>query len=400
MPVGLMGAVSRLVQGCVGRLREDARHLRVLTGVRGWAALWVFMYHAWTYAKYPPLTLDLFGWPLDLTPFFSMGMAGVTIFFVLSGFLLATPFAQWQAGLRERPPLGRYFLRRVLRVFPAYYVQLAILLAIAAWVPGQAGIDDAGSLFRHLLMLFMPPPLGTPPINGVWWTLPIEFGFYLVLPFLTLMLSPQRGPWLLLGCLAVMVLWRHGVVVRLADAPLPMRVSAAYQLPGSMDAFGMGMAAAVLHANRARLPGWLLPPAGRNRLGLLGIALVLAAIYWLPGRRAEYWADNLIFYAWTPALSLGIAAMLLAGAGGSGLLQKIFGNRTMVFLGLISYSLYLWHLPVLTWLAAASWYPELTGGRLTWILALALPVSVAIATLSYLGVERPFMRLRRSERAA
>lgn len=395
-----MGAISGFFRWAVSCLREDASHLRILTGVRGWAALWVFMFHAWTYAKHPPLVVELLGWSLDLTPFFSMGIAGVTIFFVLSGFLLATPFAQWQAGLRQRPTLGRYYLRRVMRVFPAYYVQLAILLVIAAWVPGQPGIDDAGSLIRHLLMLFMPAPVGTLPINGVWWTLPIEFGFYLVLPFLTLLLTPQRGLWLLLGCLAAMYLWRHGVVVLLADAPLPVRVNAAYQLPGSMDAFGMGMLAAVLHANRARLPAWLLPPARSNVLGLLGIALVFAAIYWLPGRRAEYWSDNLIFYAWTPALSLGIAAVLLTGVGGSGVLQKIFGNRYMVFLGLVSYSLYLWHLPVLTWLAAASWYPGLTGGRLAWILALALPISLAIATLSYLGVERPFMRLRRNERGS
>lgn len=396
-----MRAISSLFKWGVGCFQEDARHLRVLTGVRGWAAIWVFMYHAWAYAKYPPLVADLFGLSVDLTPLFSMGIAGVTVFFVLSGFLLATPFAQWQAGQRERPRLGRYFSHRVMRVFPAYYVQLALLVLLAWGTSGQLPIQDMGALVRHLLMLFMPPPLGVEPsINLVWWTLPIEFGFYLALPFLTFMLRPQRGLWLLLGCLAAMFLWRHGVVVRLADAPLQMRVHAAYQLPGSMDAFGMGMIAAVLHANRPRLPAWLLPPAGSSALGLLGIALVLAAIYWLPGKRAEYWSDSLIFYTWTPALSLGIAAVLLAGVGGSGVLQRIFGNRYMVFLGLISYSLYLWHLPVLTWLAAASWYPGLTGGHLAWILALALPITLAIATLSYLGVERPFMRLRRNQRAA
>ena len=396
-----MRAASRLLNWAHGAFREDARHLRVLTGVRGWAALWVFMYHAWAYAQHPPLVVDLLGLSIDLTPVFSMGIAGVTIFFVLSGFLLATPFAQWHAGQRARPRLGRYFFRRVMRVFPAYYVQLAVLVLIAWWSAGASPIEDAAKLIRHLLMLFMPPPLGVEPsINLVWWTLPIEFGFYLALPFLTFMLRPRRALWLLVGCLAAMVLWRHGVVVLLADAPLQLRVHASYQLPGSMDAFGMGMLAAVLHVNRDRLPAWLLPPAGRSVLAVLGIALVVAAIYWLPGRRAEYWSDHLIFYAWTPTLSLGVAAVLLAGAGGSGMLQKLFGNRPMVFLGLVSYGLYLWHLPVLIWLAAAPWYPSLTGGHLAWILALALPPSLAIASISYLGVERPFMRLRRNPRAA
>ena len=57
------------------------------------------------------------------------GFAGVDVFFVLSGFLLALPFARHALGAGPRPHLGRYFRRRLLRVFPAYYAQLAILLA-------------------------------------------------------------------------------------------------------------------------------------------------------------------------------------------------------------------------------------------------------------------------------
>jgi peptidoglycan/LPS O-acetylase OafA/YrhL len=121
--------------------------------------------HVWSMSGHPDFTLVLAGVPLDFTPLASIGGAGVTIFFVLSGFLLAIPFAEWQSGLRQRPALDRYFLRRVMRGSPAYYVQLVILLLIAAWVPGQPGIDDWGSLFRHLFMLFMPPPLGVEPIN-------------------------------------------------------------------------------------------------------------------------------------------------------------------------------------------------------------------------------------------
>lgn len=385
-----------LFAGGIGQaLRDDSTHLRVLTGLRGWAAIWVFMYHAWAYAKHPPLVITLFGIPVDLTPIFSMGGVGVTIFFVLSGFLLSLPFAEWQAGLRGRPGIGNYLSRRVLRVFPAYYMQLVLLILIASWSSGQLVIHDLATAFRYLFMLFMPPPIGmVPAINGVWWTLPIEFTFYLVLPFLAFMLRPKRALLLLLGCLVVMYLWRHGVVVRLADAPLQMRVQAAYQLPGSMDAFGIGMLAAVLHVNRIHLPTWLLPPEKKNALGLLGIALVFVAIYWLPGKRAEYWSDHLIFYAWTPLLSLGIAAVLLAGVGGSQVLQRVFGNRPMVFLGLISYSLYLWHLPVLDWLVASAWYPALAGSHLAWILAISLPLVLLISMLSYLYVERPFMQRR------
>jgi len=373
----------------------DSSHLDVLSGIRGWAALWVFLYHVWSLSGYPDFTVVLAGVPVDFTPLVSMGLAGVTIFFVLSGFLLAIPFAEWQSGLRQRPMLDRYFLRRVMRVFPAYYVQLAILLLIAAWVPGQPGIDDWGNLFRHLLMLFTPPPLGTLPINGVWWTLPREFSFYLVLPLLALLLRPGRWWLLLAGGLAAMVLWRHGVALRMTDAPIPQRVVAAYQLPGSMDAFSLGMMAAFLYVNRLRLPGWVLPRQNLGRLGLPGLALVLAAVYWLPGKRHEYWADNPIFYFWTPALVLGFAAIILAGVGGGRLINKLFANRFMIYAGLVSYSYYIWHFPVLGWIVATEWFQALESMRFLTLLLVSAPLIFIISMLSYVLVEVPGMRFHR-----
>jgi peptidoglycan/LPS O-acetylase OafA/YrhL len=379
----------------VDALTEPHSHLRVLTGIRGWAALWVFLYHVWGLARHPSFEVELAGMTLDFTPLAGMGGVGVTIFFVLSGFLLATPFAEWQAGIRPRPLLGRFVLRRVVRVFPAYYAQLAILLLIAAQVPGQPGISDAGVFVRHLFMLFNPPPLGTSPINGVWWTLPIEFSFYLALPFLAGLLKPGRWWLLLAGSLAAMYLWRHGVVVGMADASVGERVVASYQLPGSMDSFGIGMLAAMLQAHCRGIRAWIVPWTTPGRLGLLGLLLILAAIYWLPGRRAEYWSDHLVFYTWTPALALGIGAVILAAVNGSRLMQWLFGNRFMVYAGLVSYSYYLWHFPIMDWIAATDWFQSLAAGRFLWLLLVATPAVFLVATLSYLLVERPGMRLGR-----
>jgi len=108
-----------IISRVAGLMREDARHYPALTGLRGWAALWVFLYHAWVFATPRQITVELGDFVLNLTPFLSIGGAGVSIFFVLSGFLLGLPFAEWQAGLRGRPALGRYLFRRVARVFPA-----------------------------------------------------------------------------------------------------------------------------------------------------------------------------------------------------------------------------------------------------------------------------------------
>lgn len=192
-----------------------------------------------------------------------------------------------------------------------------------------------------------------------------------------------------------MLLWRHGVALRMADASLPQRVVAAYQLPGSMDAFGLGMMAAFLYVNRLRLPDWVLPRLNLGRLGLPGLALVLAAVYWLPGKRHEYWADNPIFYLWTPALVLGFAAIILAGVGGGRMINKLFANRFMIYAGLVSYSYYIWHFPVLGWIVATEWFQTLGSMRFLTLLLVSAPLIFMISTLSYVLVEVPGMRFRR-----
>lgn len=376
------------------RLREEPAFLDALTGIRGWAALWVFFYHAWGQAGANAIVLPIGVLEVDLTPFFRMGGAGVSIFFVLSGFLLALPFARWQAGLRDKPATVPYLLRRVARVFPAYYAQLAILLAVAYFFQGPSGLLSLQDMIRHLLMLFTPPPLGAEAMNGVWWTLPIEFSFYLALPLLAPLLRVNRWLWLLAVSLSVMMVWRHFVVVWLADSAVPARVLASYQLPGSADMFGLGMFAALVHVNRNSLPEWLSPPSHMDRSTVQGLLLVVVAIYWLHLRASEYWTDKPIFYLWTLSLSLGIVAIMLAAVAGGRLANAMFGNCVMVYAGTVSYSIYLWHLPILIWLKQANLVQVPECYRLPVLVVVALSLTLAVSSISYACVERPFMRLR------
>jgi peptidoglycan/LPS O-acetylase OafA/YrhL len=363
--------------------------MHVLTGLRGWAALWVFLYHAWIFADHPPLIWQVAGRELVLTPLVSLGGAGVSIFFVLSGFLLALPYAEWLAGLRPRPNTGRYLLRRVARVFPAYYAQLAILVVLAWTLPGLPELSGWRAFGQHMLMLFMSPPLGTTPINSVWWTLPIEFSFYLALPFLAVFLRFERWWWLPLATLTAMWLWRHFMVVWLADLSIQERVIASYQLPGSLDTFGLGMLAALFYTHRARLPVWLTKPWTIELLAALGLIALILAVYWLFGARGKYWADNPIFYGWTPALAFGTSLLIHSGVQGGRLVALLFGNRFMVFAGTVSYSLYLWHHPIVEWL---HWLPvvrDLPTYKLPALIALALPCTLLVSALSYAWIERP-----------
>jgi peptidoglycan/LPS O-acetylase OafA/YrhL len=370
------------------------QQMPVLTGIRGWAALWVLLYHAWGQSGSKPIILgaDLYG--VDVTPFFRMGGAGVTVFFVLSGFLLSLPFAAWQAGLRDKPATGAYLLRRVVRVFPAYYAQLAVLILISAIDLGWSAVPNAAEMGRHLLMLFMPPPLGMEPRNGVWWTLPIEFSFYIALPLIALLLRSDRWMWLFAMAIASMVAWRYFTVTWLADSSIQARVSAAYQLPGSMDSFGFGMIASVLHVNRKTMLVRLRRSAYLELATLLGITVLVGAIYWLHYGGTGYWSNTPIFYLWTPALSLGITAIVLAGASGGRIARVLFANRFMVYAGIVSYSVYLWHFPILVWMKSQPFMQPVGDHRLSVLLLVGLPTTLAVASISYLLVERPFLRLR------
>ncbi|MGB5148060.1 MAG: acyltransferase family protein, partial [Porticoccaceae bacterium] len=92
--------------------------IAALTGLRGFAALWVLMFHTWGAAGPRRMEFGIGSWTLDFTPFFSIGWAGVQVFFVLSGFLLAQPYARWSRGAAARPGVGPYLARRCARVLP------------------------------------------------------------------------------------------------------------------------------------------------------------------------------------------------------------------------------------------------------------------------------------------
>ena len=185
-------------------------YLDALTGLRGFAAIWVALWHAWKFSGRPTYELMLWGYYLDLTPLIRTGWAGVDVFFVLSGFVLGLPYCQ--ALLGNRPPIGtaEFFRRRLLRVLPAYYIQLIILLLLWLILAGRLPVPVT-DILAHVFMLHNIFPGQGEMINGVYWTLPIEFDFYLVLPLMALLLAPKKWPWLLAGSLLLVLVYRYGM---------------------------------------------------------------------------------------------------------------------------------------------------------------------------------------------
>lgn len=373
--------------------RSATAELPALTGLRGLAAFWVLLYHVWVEATPRAMTLG----PLDLTPLFSGGWAGVDIFFTLSAFLLSLPYASRQATGAPRPSLGHYWMRRILRIVPAYYAQLLVLAALA----GLFGIGtwpSARQFIGNLLLLHNFGPLGVVPLNPVTYTIPIEFGFYLLLPLLALWLRPGRWTWLALAAILTTQLWRHLMLPVVLDEPVPLRVIALEQLPGRLDQFVAGMLGALAYT-RAVARGRPGNPLANDLLVLAGITAFGALLWALHLASETYWEGHPLLFVWHGLAGAATAAILYGAARGSRIARLAFDNRPLRWLGLISFSLYLWHIPVMQWLEKAHAFDSIQGYRLPWMLVAVLGLSCAIAAASYRWVELPFLRRGRPRAA-
>jgi len=366
-----------------------------LTGLRGLAALWVLVYHAWVYSVPQAILLPLPGEDLRVHVFFSLGWSGVHVLFVLSGFLLTLPYARYNLGLGPRPVLGDYLRRRISRVFPAYYLQLLVLLALGFWMTGELlfGWDQ---LIQYLLMLFVPPPVGVGSpylLNGVWWTLPIELSFYLCLPVLSVLAAPRRL-WLLFAfCFGASVGWRYFVFASVGGiSPTPMF---SYQLPGSLDTFGLGMAGAVLHVYFMEMQASVTYRRILGALVWLTPALFFGLGSWMAADFREYWQGAPIYYLWTPLFGVSVLILLLTCARGARLLDLLLANRAVFFLGTISYGVYLWHYPVGRWLLDSALFRNYEGYPFYWLTGAMLAASVVLASLSWYGVEQRAIKAAR-----
>lgn len=375
--------------------RQPCRVAR-LDGIRAIAALSVALFHVWLYRFERPRgeRTEL----VDQVLFHTS--TGLICFFVLSGFLLYGPFASAALGGRASVALVPYLRRRAARIVPAYWVCGAGCLALYAMV-GYGSITPSAHelpVFALFLQNYDPSTMGR--LNPVMWTLGVEVAFYALLPlvgWLALRLGSRMRPQVLLvvALIAVSPAWN---VAGLARDWGPVLERA---LPAYLGAFGLGMLVALwAQWRRGREP---LGPGATLALLAAGVGVVAADATW--SENGWWLAGGLFGASWLgPSVQVallghlgsasGFALLIAAAAGGSGPAVGWLAWRPLAAIGLVSYGVYLWHLPLLIALREAGLLPSHIAPRLLVVLAVTLPLAAA----SWRWVERPLMARRARER--
>jgi peptidoglycan/LPS O-acetylase OafA/YrhL len=362
-----------------------------LTGLRALAAFLVVGFHL--NGLMVPRRLTLAG--IDVTPLVTIGWVGVAVFFVLSGFLITVHLIERRAAGGVLATYPAYLRDRVLRVVPAYWAQIAILFGVA-WIATGTMPEWAPAIPAHLAFL-QNFRMGThSAINGVFWSLPVEFMFYLVAPFaVAAAWRPEasfgstvvRALVVTATGVAIAVWWRDFCLRHWGTDVSTLFWASATHLPGHTDQFAIGMAAALLFTAAGSRA-----PAGGASDALVGTGLagLAASMYLLDVRVEDYWKDTVLFHGWLSLAATAIALLVVGVAARGRLARALFETRLVLWLGTISYSVYLWH-----WVLGPPIAARLgSSGRLVFGFV-ALSAILVVAAASYHLVERPFLRMKR-----
>jgi peptidoglycan/LPS O-acetylase OafA/YrhL len=305
------------------------------------------------------------------------GFAGVDVFFVISGFLITRFIAAEIAG--GTFSLTAFFVRRARRLLPASLVCFAIVTGLAALVLlPDAFLDYGRSLISSVLMYanyyffktsgyFSAPSLEKPLLHT--WSLAVEDQYYLTWPLLLMLAMPRLSRTTLLVVTAGLAV----ASLVLAEIMLPRHPDFVfYLLPTRAWELLLGALLALI-ADRIRIA-----PFAAEALGVIGLGAIGASFAMLSA------GDTFPGLSAVPAC-LGTGAVIASGLAHGTAVARVLSFSPIVLLGLISYSLYLWHWPLL---ALLSYRLERPLGAEEALAVVA--ISMVIAYLSWRFVERPF----------
>jgi peptidoglycan/LPS O-acetylase OafA/YrhL len=332
----------------------------LIDSARGIAAITVLLYHVGlvgAYARHGELrSLSDALW------------IGVPVFFVISGFLLYRPFAAAARGGGKPVDVGRYGLGRFLRIAPAYWAALTFF----ALTTGLHGVltGDWWKYYGFLQVYSDDTLLGG---MAVAWTLCVEVTFYIALPLYAVASRrlSLRGEYLMLAALAAL---------SFGFRALTIHDHWGNTLPASFVWFIPGMVLALWTVQPPRFVGWLT--ARSSALWALAAVLVVVAGH------CTVLASNALMLVAAPLILLPALA-----PDASSLPGRVLSLRPLLWLGTVSYGIYLYHVTLMAWLVD---HHGASLGPSPWLslAAVTLVVTITAAAASWYLLEEPALRLK------
>ena len=355
----------------------DGSRLRALEGLRGVAIAGVVVFHTAVMATRGAGWLGTSAPAVALWPVFA-GKLGVDVFFVLSGFLVVQ---SWHRA-RAKPDATRtsatieFARKRGRRIIPPYWFSLLVLIPLRTpdWITSLHGWANIVSFAG--VQQFMTPDLPH-HLNAPTWSLTTELHFYVLVPVLAFAMSRKGWARVLLSLIVLSVAWRLGT---------GGTGQASEWIIGRVDQFVAGMAAASIVADhrlglhldeRNDVVRHLADPRAGWILGLASgvLAVALGASQMLP---RPMWFESTFHEVFGLLVAAFVVRIVCLGS------CSFLANRALVGLGLVSYSLYLWHWPLM--MEATTRF-----GTNAYSLIGALTVCAAITAISYRLLEKPFI---------
>lgn len=363
--------------------RNSSLRFPGLDTLRAAAILAVMLYH-----------LNLQGLlPSVLRPVAEMGWAGVDLFFVLSGFLIGSQLLRpYLVG--QRPSLGDFYSRRAYRILPAFFVVLLLYSLVPLWreAAGPYAVWQYATFLWNLLLLQYPRGRAFSHV----WSLCVEEHFYLFLPLLLLIFMRKPSVWkasillplIVLGGIGLRAWLLYRVVLASGDqAGIMMMRYIYYPTYSHLDGLVVGVALAIVCTFRPRW--WARLTKHGDALCLLGLAVVAVALRLCAFDYPSPYLPASILFAF-PALALGFGLLVASAVSEQAILSKKVPGAAVF--ATLAYSLYLTHKSVAH--ATHQLLPQLTG-RASWpSFTIYVLACIGVASLLYVGVERPFLKLR------
>ena len=353
-----------------------------LDGLRFIAAISVLVQHVVQFQA-----LFGFGAPGWFHRLFLTGRDGVILFFVLSGFLI-TYLLVAELDRFGSIDIRRFYVRRILRIWPLYFLVLAlavVLYAFGAATPGWRQPDSAGVFILYALLLANVALVWGRPALGVSqsWSIGVEEQFYLVWPAILLVFARC-----LLAFMATFVFLKVVLLWALIRALGEFAPTTVFVQQLALESMAIGAIAAVLVYRKAAILRVLYHPLAQIA-AVAGFAIVVYDFDGIFGRAPA---------VATTLLSLVFVLVILNVGCNERTLLRI-GNPVTDYLGRISYGIYMFHPLVLYGMFFAlrglGWNPGTNLAVLVTVYAVGVAASIAVAALSYALFEAPCLRLKK-----